>query len=71
MRIPQCYDAIKQFDARDRAETRMAAHRPRCQCCGDAIRTETMLDLQPFGVNALACQRCVDRHIRWNDDTVS
>lgn len=71
MQIPQCYDAIKQFDARDRAETRKAAQGLRCHCCAAVIRTETMLDLHPFGINALACQRCVDRHIRWNEDTVS
>lgn len=63
MHIPECYDAVKQFEARDRAQSRLVEGSPRCQCCGKPIRTETVLDLHPFGLAGLACQRCVDRHI--------
>lgn len=70
MQIPVCYEATRQFDARDRAETAAIRRRPRCQCCGKVIQTETVLDLQPFGIAAFACQRCVDRFTRFDDAAV-
>lgn len=62
MHIPICYDAVKQFERRDRRQAKAVMSRPRCQCCGAPIQTETALDLTPFGLTGLACQRCVDRH---------
>ena len=62
MHIPICYDALKQFETRDRMQARAAMSRPWCQCCGAPIQTETALDLSPFGLTGFACQRCVDRH---------
>ena len=64
MELPKCYDAALQFDARDRRQTRLAKKRPQCQGCGEPIQTETALDLRPFGLAGFACQRCVDRHSR-------
>ena len=33
-----------------------------CQCCGEAVETELYLDLEPFGIRAVACERCVERN---------
>ena len=35
---------------------------PLCQCCAEPVRTELFLDLRPFGLPAVACQRCVERN---------
>jgi hypothetical protein len=34
-----------------------------CQCCGEAVATELYLDLEPFGLRAAACERCVERNM--------
>lgn len=34
-----------------------------CQCCGEPVQTEQYLDLRPFGLQAVACERCVDRNL--------
>ena len=68
MHIPECYDAVRQFEARDRVNAESAARRPRCSCCGDPIQTETALDLRSLGLPELVCQRCVDRHIRYEEE---
>lgn len=38
-----------------------------CQCCGEPVRTPWYLDLEPFGLSAVACERCVDRNLRSNE----
>ena len=43
---------------------RHAQNRQRCQCCDRPIQTELYLDLSPFGLQALACERCVEEHMR-------
>ncbi len=30
-----------------------------CQCCEEPVETEMYLDLEPFGIHAVACQRCI------------
>lgn len=38
-----------------------------CDCCGEAVATDRFLLLRPFGVEGLACEKCVERHMRWSD----
>ena len=40
-----------------------ALHRPRCHCCDKPIKTELCLDLSPFGLQALACESCVENNM--------
>ena len=37
--------------------------RPLCRCCGEPIETELCLDLEPFGIRAVACEDCVNRQL--------
>lgn len=60
--IPECYEADRQYERMDRAYTARIMRRPCCKGCGERILTESYLDLSPFGVNGVACERCVDRH---------
>lgn len=60
--IPDCYEADKQYDRMDRAHTARIMRRPCCECCGEHIQSESYLDLSPFGLNGVACERCVDRN---------
>lgn len=41
------------------------AKNPICQCCGEEILTECYLDLEPFGILAVACETCVSRHTHY------
>jgi ribosomal protein L34E len=43
---------------------RQAQKQPRCHCCEKPIQTDLYLDLSPFGLQALACERCVEEHMR-------
>ena len=60
--IPDCYEADRQFDRMDLAYTARIMRRPRCQCCGGHILSENYLDLSPFGLSGVACERCVDQN---------
>lgn len=67
MQIPDCYDPICQEAARSLAYTARVMRRPRCVCCDLPITTEQYLDLEPFGLKGLACDRCRDDHSHWTD----
>lgn len=67
MQIPDCYDPAAQEAANALSYTARVMRLPRCQCCDSPITTEQYLDLEPFGVKALACESCVKTHSRWND----
>ena len=60
MQIPDCYEADRQAEAQDLAYTAMVMRRPRCERCEKPILSETYLDLSPFGLNGLVCERCVN-----------
>ena len=45
---------------------REQAKLPRCQCCGEPIVSEQYLDLEPFGVDAYACESCVEDNLHSN-----
>ena len=50
------------FQLRDLAYTARVMRRPRCVCCEEPILSETYLDLSNFGLDGVACERCVDQH---------
>lgn len=60
--IPDCYEADRQYERMDLAYTARIMRRPCCECCGEHILTERYLDLSPFGINGVVCERCVDRN---------
>jgi len=60
--IPDCYEADRQYEAMDRAYTKRIMRRPCCACCGEHLMTENYLDLSPFGIPGVACERCVDKY---------
>lgn len=60
MKIPDCYEADRQFDAMDRAHTARMMRRPVCNCCGNPILSDTYLDLSDLGSSGYVCERCVD-----------
>jgi hypothetical protein len=60
MQIPDCYEADRQEEARDLAYTARIMRRPRCERCDTPILSESYLDLSAFGLNGLACERCVN-----------
>ena len=68
MNLPECYEADRQFKALDLAYTAKVMRRPRCVCCNEPILSETYLDLSPFGLDGVVCERCVDRHTHDTDD---
>lgn len=67
MQIPDCYDPAVQEESRAMAYTVRMMRRPRCVCCDDPITTEQYLDLAPFGLKGLACDRCRDNNSHWSD----
>lgn len=62
--IPECYEADRQAEARELAWTARVMKRPRCERCGKPLTGETYLDLEPFGLNGCACERCVSHNTR-------
>lgn len=66
--IPDCYEADRQAERRDLAYTARLMRRPCCQRCGQHILSEKYLDLSPFGINGVACERCVDRNMEYTAD---
>ena len=62
IRIPDCYEADKQFERMDLAYTAMIMRRPECACCGEHLTSETYLDLSAFGLNGVVCERCIDKN---------
>lgn len=61
MKIPDCYEADKQEEARDMEHTARLMRRPRCCKCGSFLEGEIFLDLSCFGLtDSYACQRCTD-----------
>ena len=51
----------------------MAARRarlPRCACCGEPVGTERFLDLRGFGLQALACETCVEENFRYTEELI-
>lgn len=53
-------DPADDFQLRDLAYTARVMRRPRCVRCEEPIMTDTYLDLEVFGLNGCACERCVD-----------
>ncbi len=68
VKIPDCYEADRQADARDLAYTARMMRRPVCPSCGERIMTEECIDLEPFGIAGYGCERCIKRHTVWADD---
>lgn len=68
MQIPDCYDPIIQEASRSLAYTARVIHRPRCECCGLPVTSERYLDLEPFGLQGIACEYCRDRHSHLSDN---
>ena len=62
MGIPDCYDPVEQERRRDLSYTAMIMRRPCCECCGEHLTSETYLDLSAFGLNGVACERCIDKN---------
>ena len=61
MKIPDCYEADKQEEARDMEHTARLMRRPRCCKCGSFLAGEIYLDLGDFGLtDSYACERCLD-----------
>lgn len=61
MKIPDCYEADKQAEARDMEYTARLMRRPRCCKCGSFLAGEIFLDLSAFGLtDSYACERCLD-----------
>ena len=46
------------------------ARLPRCACCDEPIGTERFLDLRAFGLNAVACETCVEDGFRYTEELV-
>ena len=57
-------DAIKDFEARDRAQTRALSRYPRCKFCGNRIQSEGIYILD----NECACDECIDDRRHSLDD---
>lgn len=68
MQILECYDPAVQAASCALAYTARVMRRPRCVCCDEPVTTELYLDLEPFGLKGIACERCRDRNSRWTDD---
>lgn len=54
---------MEPWQEEDLRQLRLAARRarlPRCACCDEHIPTERFLDLSPFGLNAVACENCLE-----------
>lgn len=61
-KIPDCYEADRQYDAMDRAHTARIMRRPCCACCGSPLMGDTYLDLEEFGIKGYGCERCVSKN---------
>lgn len=68
MNLPDCYEADRQFDTMDRAQTARMMRKPKCVKCEKPILSEKYLDLSDFGLDGFVCERCVDRHTHYTDD---
>lgn len=61
MKIPDCYEADKQAEARDMEHTARMMRRPRCCKCGSFLAGEIYMDLSDFGLaDSYVCERCLD-----------
>lgn len=58
-RILDPADPADDFQLRDLAYTARIMRRARCAGCGCPVITETYLDLEPLGLQGVACERCV------------
>ena len=65
---------MEPWQEEDLRQLRLAARRlrlPRCACCDEPVATEVFLDLTPFGLQGVACERCVGVHTGCTDDLIS
>lgn len=60
MKIPDCYEADRMFDALDAAQTARLHRRPECVRCGNHIASDTYLDLSDLGAFGYVCEHCVE-----------
>lgn len=60
MKIPDCYEADRQFEAMDHAYAKRLMRRPICERCGLHIESETCLDLSDLGSTGYVCEHCVE-----------
>ena len=60
--IPDCYDPIAQEARRDQEYAEWLMRLPKCLGCGCPTTGETYLDLEPFGIRGVACEKCVETH---------
>ena len=65
--LPACYDPLEQEARRDQRRVAWLSKLPRCLGCGDPITSEMYLDLEPFGIQGRACERCCGHHMHYND----
>jgi hypothetical protein len=68
MNLPDCYEADRQFDAMDRAQTARMMRKPKCVKCETHILSENYLDLSDFGLDGFVCERCVENATHATDD---
>ena len=64
---------MEPWQEEDLRQLRLAARlqkRPRCACCDERIPTERCLNLAPFGLNAVACENCVETYWGFTEDLV-
>lgn len=65
MRLPGSLDPVAQAEQRERRWDRRDG--PRCLRCQEPVDTESYLDLMPFGIAGIACEKCVRRNSHWAD----
>lgn len=58
-------DPIRDYERRDRAQTRALSRYPKCKYCGNRIQTEQIYDL---GDNEYACEDCINEQSQNLDD---
>ena len=68
MPIPDCYEADRQFEAKDRVEAARMMRKPKCVKCEMPILSEKYLDLSDFGLDGFVCERCVENATHATDD---
>ena len=68
MNLPDCYEADRQFDAMDRAQTARMMRKPKCVKCEMPILSESYLDLSDFGLVGFVCERCTENATHATDD---
>lgn len=56
--IPDCYDPVRQEEARQAAWDRLVENLPRCGCCGESVYPG---DYYHEHLDLILCHRCFSR----------